>query len=206
MGKKSTGVNGAELARRWGISRGRVCQLKKDGMPMTSIEEAEAWRNSNYGGSGSKISAPASTAFKAARISASGASKRDLMRSDAAGVLARAVQAEKDAWATYEERKKRNQDGTCTDSEVNSGLRMWSEAMQVRLKSEASFLQLEKEAGNLIDPSMAKSIISKKLIIFSGIVDGLVGLAPRVNPEHPEHAHRELTSAAKQWREALQGV
>lgn len=38
-------VTNGELANRWGISPGRVSQLINEGMPLDSIEAAEAWRN-----------------------------------------------------------------------------------------------------------------------------------------------------------------
>ena len=39
-------VRPSDLAERWGLSRGRISQLIHDGMPITSVEDAEAWRNS----------------------------------------------------------------------------------------------------------------------------------------------------------------
>ena len=33
-----------EIAEKWGISRARVCTMVKNGMPITSISEAEKWK------------------------------------------------------------------------------------------------------------------------------------------------------------------
>jgi hypothetical protein len=42
-------VKGTTLARLWGMTPTRIYQLKKEGMPLTSVEAAEAWRHAKYG-------------------------------------------------------------------------------------------------------------------------------------------------------------
>ena len=37
-------INQKELVEKWGISKGRVSQLVSEGMPLDSMESAEAWR------------------------------------------------------------------------------------------------------------------------------------------------------------------
>lgn len=38
-------IKNGELAARWGLSEGRISQLIREGMPLDSIEAAEAWRD-----------------------------------------------------------------------------------------------------------------------------------------------------------------
>ena len=45
-------ISQQELAERWGISKGRVSQLVAAGMPLTSVEDAELWRNRRHEASG----------------------------------------------------------------------------------------------------------------------------------------------------------
>jgi len=39
-------VRPSDLAERWGLSRGRISQLIAEGMPIDTVESAEAWRSS----------------------------------------------------------------------------------------------------------------------------------------------------------------
>lgn len=118
-------------------------------------------------------------------------------------MLARAIQAEGDAWATYEERKRLNKEGGCTDAEVTSGLRLWNQAMETRLSAERELAKLEQVAGSLIDPAQARQIIDRKVSVLAGIVDKMTSWAARVNPMDPDHASEVLRGEQERIRELL---
>jgi hypothetical protein len=46
-------MKAAELGRAWGMTRQRVSQMVKEGLPLGSLEEAQAWRLAHYGKVGS---------------------------------------------------------------------------------------------------------------------------------------------------------
>ena len=45
--KKQRELTQAGIARELGLSRARVCQMVKMGMPVSTIEEARTWRAAN---------------------------------------------------------------------------------------------------------------------------------------------------------------
>lgn len=103
-------VKQADLARAWGLSRGRISQMVKSGMPLSSLEEAAAWRVAHHGGA--SVPGRQGGQDKSDSVINGGGDlppkpkppkPEDLKRKDLVGVAARLQESEVKAWEKWNE-------------------------------------------------------------------------------------------------------
>lgn len=191
-------VKQAELCRAWGLSRGRVSQMVKAGLPLASLEEAAAWRIAHVGGS--------SAQGLQCRIDKSHSSNNgdavlnekpkpiklaDISREDFTGTLARLMKNEMIAWGMLAA-AVRNRDET----EILIRERHYKEAVGLRVSQEGKVDEILMRRGELVTLAEAKELFGRHLQSLRLSLKTLPSrLAARCNPSDPELAKITLTEA-----------
>ena len=188
-------MNQKTYATHAGLSRARVCQLVRQGMPIDTPEAADAWRRTHTWSR--KPPAPPPTPAHAASPAAEAAPERpaDLPDEDiAAGACEpvrqawqRLLQAECLAWASVVVAIK----GRQPDAPRLVGVH--AQCVKNLIDGRARVLQQAQAERELVPGSWVKRIMQD----HDGVVATLAramprSLAPRVNPLDPCHAEREL--------------
>ena len=191
-------VKQAELVRAWGLSRGRVSQMAKAGMPLTSLEEAEQWRVARYGGSA--VRNRQGTGVKSESVGTGGADlppppepvkPSDLGREDIEGTLARLKKNELVAWGVLAQ-AVRNKD----ENGILLGQKKFGEAagLRVRLEKEVDAILLQK--GITVTMGEAKELFGRHLqAVRMALKNVPARLASRCNPSDPALAKQTLNEA-----------
>lgn len=189
-----------ELVKLWGLTKGRVSQMVKAGMPLESVQAAEAWRMANCGWHGgiAKIS-PSSDGGGGAEVlpeppPAPAAAMLD--RADLHGVGARLVEAELQSWRElYAERCRKFPD----NDRVLALTKVWRESMQARMAAEKQLLEIRVREGVLVTSESARGVIRDALGPLIRRVQDLCRTMPvRCNPTNPDMAKRELLDWSQQ--------
>jgi len=185
-----------KLAKLWGVSRVAVHHLVKKGMPLTSISDAEDWRDANTrnqrGGRASDKAnplpdTPEATEKKAARI-----------RQAATVEEAERYLAEVEELRNFAKENAETlwQQGLADDS------RKWLTVHQAIAKQYPSLhsqvLKLREAHKITITTQAAQSTFTAFLARIRGSIDSMPGaLAAKVNPSDPDHAREQL----ERWRD-----
>ena len=193
-------VKQAELVRAWGLSRGRVSQMVKAGMPLASLEEAEAWRVARYGGSA--VHSRQGGQGKSDSISSGGADlperpqavkTSDLAREDIEGTLARLKKNELVAWGVLAQ-AVRNKD----ENAILLGQRKFGEAAALRVKLEKEVDQILLQKGLTVLMAEAKELFGRHLQAVRMALKNMPSrLAARCNPSDPALAKQTLNEAVE---------
>ena len=189
-------VRQVDLVKLWGLSRGRVSQMVKAGMPLSTVAEADAWRMAHTGRAGSKnFSTTTSETGRGGGTPAeqlpeppAAPSAAELERSDVHGVAARAVQAELDAWVAYYQARETHDLGL-----IAARAKMYREAVETRLKSEKALAEILRVSGVTVVKAEAEDLVQKAM---EPVVLALRNLAAttchRANPADPALARQAV--------------
>ena len=191
-------VKQAELARVWGLSRQRISQMVKAGMPLASLEEAEAWRVAHYGGR--SVLGRQGGEVKSDSVSDGGAdlpprpeqvAKGDLSREDIEGTLARLKKNELVAWGLLAQAvRQKDENG------ILLGQRKFGEAAALRVKLEKEVSQILLQQGVTVLMSEAKELFGRHLQAVRMALKNMPSrLAARCNPSDPALAKQTLNEA-----------
>jgi hypothetical protein len=190
----------SKLAKLWGVSRVSVHKMTKKGMPLDSIEAAEAWRDKNAdpdrvrGGKASDKShplpdSPEATEKKAARIrQAATVDEAERYLSEVEELRNFAKENAETLW----------QQGLADDS------RKWLTVHQAIAKQypslHAQVLKLREAHKITITTQAAQSTFTAFLARLRGLIDSMPGaLSAKCNPSDPEHSRVEL----ERWRDEV---
>jgi hypothetical protein len=156
--------------------------MVRDGMPLGSIDDAEAWRVGKYG------FAPASPP--------AGAPSGDTNREDLAGTLARAVSAEMEAWRALQ---AATNDEAATPVARMAALKHYHAAASLRVTTEETLAKIRVESGQLVTMQAAKDAIAKVLDPLRVLLRAMPrSVAGRANPSDPELARMAVEEAVEQ--------
>jgi hypothetical protein len=191
-------VKQAELARAWGLSRGRISQMVKAGMPLASLEEAAAWRVAHHGGAA--IPGKQGGQDKRDSIDNGGADlpsrpepvkTEDLKREDFLGVLARLKKNELVAWGMLADAiNKRN------ETEIQVRMRQYRDAVDLRVKQEGSVDDILMRRRELVTLAEANELYGRHLQALRMALKNMpTRLAARCNPSDPALAKQVLNEA-----------
>ena len=193
-------VKQAELCRAWGLSRGRLSQMVKQGMPLGSLEEAEQWRVAHYGGRA--VSAGQGGQVKKDSIDHGGANlppppesvkTSDLSREDIEGTLARLKKNELVAWGVLAQ-AVRNKD----ENAILLGQRKFGEAAGLRVKLEKEVDQILLQKSITVTMAEAKELFGRHLqAVRMSLKNVPARLAARCNPSDPMLAKQTLNEAVE---------
>jgi len=191
-------VKQSELSRAWGLSRQRVSQMVKDGMPLTSLEEAESFRVAHYGGSAFK--GRQGGHGKTDSISNGGAElppppepvkDADIKREDFIGTLARLKKNELVAWGMLAASiNQRN------ETEIQVRMKQYRDAVDLRVRQEGNVDEILMRRGSLVTLSEAKELFGRHLQAVRMALKNIPNrLAARCNPSDPELSKQVLNEA-----------
>ena len=196
-------VKQTELAQAWGLSRQRIHQMKKDGMPLSSLAEAEAWRSAHYPGSASD--GRQGQHEKSNSMNEGGAvlpdkpepvKESDIRREDFIGTLARLKKNEMLAWGLLAEAIRNWQNGTEKAAEVTFRERLYKDAVGLRVMQEGKVDEILMRRGQLVTIGEAKELFGQHLHGLRLTLKTLPSrLAARCNPSDAELAKTTLTEA-----------
>jgi len=154
-------VKQAELVRAWGLSRGRVSQMVKAGLPLSSLEEAEAWRVAHFGGSSVKSRQCRNDKSDSVKDGGAALPERpepvkdsDLAREDFAGTLARLKKNEMIAWGMLASAvRQRN------ENEIMIRERHYKDAVGLRVMQRARSMKYSCAAGSWLPSPRPKNYL-----------------------------------------------
>lgn len=191
-------VKQAELAKAWGLSRGRLSQMCKAGMPLTSLAEAEAWRIAHHGGSSVPGRAGGEVKSKSSNHGGADLPPRpepvldsDLKREDIEGTLARLKKNELVAWGMLAQAVNARDENA-----ILIGQRKFGDAasLRVKLEGEVSSILLQKRVTVLM--SDAKQMFGQHLQAIRMALKNMPNrIASRCNPSDPALAKQALHDA-----------
>ena len=188
----------SKLAKLWGVSRVAVHHLVKKGMPLTSVSDAEDWRDANTrnqrGGRASDKAhplpdSPEATEKKAARIrQAATVDEAERYLSEVEELRNFAKENAETLW----------QQGLADDS------RKWLTVHQAIAKQypslHAQVLKLREAHNITITTQSAQSTFTAFLARLRGLIDSMpASLSSKTNPSDPDHSRAEL----ERWRDEV---
>lgn len=174
-----------DLARRWGLSRSRICQMVREGLPLDSADEADAWRAGKFG-------APAATSAPAP-----GPAGLSTDREDLSGVLARAISAELEAWRALQSATAANSDATPVAR--MSALKHYHASATLRVQTEQALADVRVNTGQLVEMGVAHEAIARVLDPLRVSLRAMPrAVASRANPSDPELARVAVEEAVDQ--------
>ena len=181
-----------EIAEKWGISRARVCTMVKNGMPITSMSEAENWKliNQKRPGRGRAIlSQSMSSSETSATLDA------ESQRSETSlGRLIRGKKAELVAYSlVVQSAKERN------PVAMRAAVQGWGEAKKRVAEAEMEHARWEEVNRVTIRMDEVREVFGKWLGAIRNLMDAMPSsLAARANPSDPECAKRAIQEGIDQ--------
>lgn len=180
------GVRQSDLARRWAVSRQTVSRYVAEGMPLDSVEMAEAWRLQVKGKGGiPRGGIPADN-----NCSAAGESAPE--KTDAGGLgelMRRTADTEELVWL---ELQAAIQGGE--GAELRTALlRQHKAAADIRLKVHQECVDFEMKIGKLVNIEEAKVLCRQALAPLAVGLRAFAGkVAVKANPARPEVAQKAI--------------
>lgn len=183
--KPARPVKAANLARAWGVSRASVSRWVARGMPLSSMEAAEAWR---------AVNAPPrrrrSVEAEADRSAAANGvvplvdvSRWVQVSEDFEGDQVKAAEKVAQlAYGLYQEAVERRAGPT----EIQFALKNWHEASRRGAEVRREFMALQKERRDVIEVDFAREVVGRELSeLRARMVSMGRRLGPDANPEDP---------------------
>lgn len=190
-------ITQAEYARHAGLTKGRVSQLVKAGMPLTSLDEADAWR-----GMTAQKRPPARRAEQGAHAaSPAGAPAEPVRPADAeappvggvnedtpAGAYERQRQIERAAFVLAVRALKAKQPDAARLVAIHAS------AAANLTRARAAVLELEERERRLVSADWVRRIMTEHDGALVTLLKAMPRiLAPRISPHDPEHAEEQLS-------------
>jgi len=182
-----------QIAQALGISKGRVSQLKREGLPLDDIEKAKAWHAQKYG----------VLATKGSRIDPGQPmpapvpeppSPDDIRRDDPVGVLARARQAEMVAYSVIAESVRNKNVRDTRNATAN-----WRTVMHARMEAEAEVARWRMQTGELWRRGECLEYITKRNSQLRQLLEAMpAAIAARCNPSDPTTASAAIEDGVEQ--------
>ena len=171
-----------KLCEEWGLTRARIGQYVAQGMPLTSLEDADAWRIRNIPGAqkqtggrsgGVESTLCASTLAENAQLAANG------------------KQAAKVAWRSYKAAQK-----TGDSRQIATYGTAWEKAAMMKLRLDEQVLAYAIKAEILVPVSQAARKIATSLNpIRTQLSNWPIALSAKLNPAAPEVARKVIQAA-----------
>lgn len=182
-----------EIAEALGVTKGRISQMKKEGIPLDSIEKAKAWHAHKYGvlaHKGSRTEPVHSLPPQPIPTPSSD----DIRRDDPIGVLARARQAEIVAYGVIAESVRNKNVRDTRNATAN-----WRTVMHARMEAESEVARWRIQTGELWRRAECLEYITKMNNQLRGLLEALpAAIAARCNPSDPNTASAALEDGVEQ--------
>ena len=181
------------IAEAIGVTKGRISQLKKEGIPLDDIEKAKAWHSQKYGvlaPKGARIE-PSKTPIQQPVVAPT---SDDIRRDDPIGVLARARQAEIVAYGVIAESVRNKNVRDTRNATAN-----WRTVMHARMEAESEVARWRIQTGELWRRAECLEYITKMNNQLRGLLEALpAAIAARCNPSDPNTASAALEDGVEQ--------
>ena len=178
-----------DYARHSGLSRSRVSELVKAGMPLTSIEAADRWRgmSARQRTTPSTDKCTTSASPSCPIVEASTSDAKGLDEEGFRGAYARQKAVEKAAFQLAHQSVQNRQ------PDAGRLVAVHATASKNLIELERGYLDLEERHRHLVSGDWVRKI----MLEHDGAVAALIKamprqLAGRISPHDPEHAEREL--------------
>ena len=187
----------SEIARCWGVSPGYVSRLKKKGMPLSSLAEADRWRLDNL------QKPPRSESGAAAvKVAADPGEGGDLQPGDdsPAARLKRAQHAERIAFDLLQSLAE---GGNAVA--MRAGVHAFGEAQRRCSEAELALVKNQQATRGLISFDEVQATFTKHLGGIRQLMDALPSsVAVRANPSDPECARMAVQEGIDQILRMIQ--
>ncbi len=201
-------VKQADLSRAWGCSRALVSQYVKNGMPVSSAEEAAAWRLAHHPGSALRnrqggVDRVASSNHKGADLPEipDPVKPSDLAREDIEGTLSRLKKSELVAWVELAKSVKMQE-----STRILSAQKRFADAATARVRLEKEVDELRLQRREIVFLSEAKELFGRHLQSLRMTLRNLPSrLAARCNPMDPDLAKETLHEAVSSLFKTMNG-
>ena len=189
-----------EYSKHSGLSKGRVSQLVANGMPLTSPEEADAWRGSRKGIGGRPSDAQRLAAMQQQQ-SAPEASSGPYRPPEAAIAINAALATEDSPQGAYERQKQIERAAYNLASEalaarsLDAGRMVTVHATAAKnlISARDDVISLSEKERTLVSGSWVKKVMQDHDGAVASLLKSMPKqLAGRIAPHDPEHAEREL--------------
>jgi transcriptional regulator with XRE-family HTH domain len=178
----SQGLSQSQIAKALGISQPAVAKAAKRGMPLTSVEDALAWRRVNQSTKRTKVSAGPTPTPEPIGLSALPELPDDLAVTDK---LRRIAVNDFERASTIQERSAASR--TVKDAE---------EAHEIRKRD---LVRSEQEAQNLMHRDQVQTVIAEEVGKLRALLEAMPGaIAMAANPHDPELARDAVADYLEQ--------
>jgi transcriptional regulator with XRE-family HTH domain len=178
----SQGLSQSQIAKALGISQPAVAKAAKRGMPLTSVEDALAWRRVNQSAKRTKTNAGPTSTPEPIGLSALPELPDDLAVTDK---LRRIAVNDFERASTIQERSAASR--TVKDAE---------EAHEIRKRD---LVRSEQEAQNLMHRDQVQTVIAEEVGKLRALLEAMPGaIAMAANPHDPELARDAVADYLEQ--------
>lgn len=197
-------VKQVELAKKWGCSEAYVSKLKRRGMPLSSVEEAEAWRAANASeGSGHKSAGlppdavAAAAAQHLAQHAATPPAQAAASDEDPQSTVQRAQQAERQIYDLLADTTRRAVSGDQVAAAALPGLiRTHGNAYANRLDAESRYEKHRVAVGDVAPVVELEAVLDAVLEPLAAQLRNFPrNVSAAANPTAPTVAERAITAA-----------
>ena len=191
-------VTQAEVVRELNLTKGRVSQMVKAGMPLDSVEVAKSWyaKNISTGRGGAPNSFSSNPEIQSAPVS-----DDDVQKDTPCGVLARAKKAELVAYSIIVRAVRAQNVRDAKDATSN-----WRNLMQARMEAETAVSNWQIQNGTLWRKDECLEYIRDKFSNLKRLLQTLPSaMASRCNPTDPTLAESALDDGIEQIIATMRG-
>jgi hypothetical protein len=191
-------VTQAEVVRELNLTKGRVSQLVKAGMPLDSVESAKSWYAKNI--STNRGSSPNSFSSNP-EVQTASVTDEDVQKDTPWGVLARAKKAELVAYSIIVRAVRAQNVRDAKDATSN-----WRNLMQARMEAETAVASWQVQNGTLWRKDECLEYIRDKFSNLKRLLQTLPSsMASRCNPTDPALAESALDDGVEQIISTMRG-
>ncbi len=188
-------MNQKTYATHAGLSRARVCQLARQGMPLDSPEAADNWRRLNTWSRKPPAAPPAPPTAEPAPTTPERPPEAAMAMLDpgtgATEITAawgRAVKAERIAWAMLASSLK------AQSPDAPRMLALHSQACRHLVDNRERFVAQAEKERQLVSGDWVKRVMQQHDGVMASLIRNMPRqMAGRISPQDPEHCEKELT-------------
>ena len=188
-------MNQKTYATHAGLSRARVCQLARQGMPLDSPEAADQWRRTHTWSRKPPAPPPAAPTAEPAPTTPERPPEASMAMLDpgtgATEITAawgRAVKAERIAWAMLASSLK------AQSPDAPRMLALHSQACRHLVDNRERFVAQAEKERQLVSGDWVKRVMQQHDGVMASLIRNMPRqMAGRISPQDPEHCEKELT-------------
>lgn len=180
-------MNQKTYATHAGLSRARVCQLARQGMPLTSPEAADQWRRLNTWSRRPPAAGPPKPPEPSERPPEAAQADADTGANEITAAWGRAVKAERVAWALLSAALK------AASPDAARMLSLHAQSCRHLADNRGRFLDLAEREKRLVSGDWVRRVMQEHDGVLAQLIKNMPRqMAGRIAPQDPEHCEKEL--------------